>query len=179
MTTRRRLSIGAMGLCLAAAVGCATTTTGARPSPFPHAPMPADYFPAPAPAADAPAATRTGDILDTALALRGTPYLFGGDAPDTGFDCSGFVRYVFELHQIDLPRTVDEQYHAGREIRSGQIEAGDLIFFTTTAPGATHVGIALDRDSFVHAPGSGGVVRIDRIDTPYWRERMLSVRRVL
>lgn len=176
MSFPRAMSIGAMGVGLMITAGCAASTVAARPSPFPNAPMPADYLPI---VAGPAVPTRAGEVLDTALALRGTPYVFGGDAPATGFDCSGFVRYVFEQHQIDLPRTVDEQFQIGREIRTDRIEAGDLIFFTTIAPGATHVGIALDHDTFVHAPGSGSVVRIDRIDAPYWRERMLGVRRVL
>jgi cell wall-associated NlpC family hydrolase len=118
-------------------------------------------------------------VLETALALRGVRYQFGGEDPAMGFDCSGFVRYVFEQHAVRLPRTVTEQFLVGRDIEIGLISPGDLIFFSTVTPGASHVGIALDGGTFVHAPGSGGVIRIDRIDTPYWRTRLVGVRRLL
>jgi cell wall-associated NlpC family hydrolase len=119
-------------------------------------------------------------VLQTAISLRGLPYQFGGDRPDTGFDCSGFVRYVFGQSRLTVPRTVDEQFHAGHAVDRDHPSAGDLIFFSTTGPGATHVGIVLDADArtFVHAPGTGSVVRVDRFDTPYWRSRTLGLRRL-
>jgi cell wall-associated NlpC family hydrolase len=118
-------------------------------------------------------------VLETALALRGTPYQFGGMDPDSGFDCSGFVRYVFLQHALHLPRTVTEQFLIGRDIGIDGIAAGDLIFFTTVTPGASHVGIALDSGAFVHAPGSGSVVRVERLDAPYWRSRLVGAKRLL
>jgi cell wall-associated NlpC family hydrolase len=118
-------------------------------------------------------------VLETALALRGVRYRFGGENPAVGFDCSGFVRYVFEQHSVRLPRTVTEQFLVGRNVDIELVSPGDLIFFSTVAPGASHVGIALDEGTFVHAPGSGSVIRIDRIDTPYWRTRLVGVRRLL
>lgn len=120
--------------------------------------------------------------MQSALALQGTPYELGGDDPENGFDCSGLVRYVFEEHHVDVPRTVDEQYHAGRKISLRDVQAGDLIFFTTIAPGASHVGIALGADQpgmFVHAPGTGGAVRIEHYDSSYWRSRIVGARRIL
>jgi cell wall-associated NlpC family hydrolase len=121
----------------------------------------------------------TTAVLDTALALRGTPYQFGGADPATGFDCSGFVRYVFLQHAVDLPRTVLEQFQVGHEVTSDGISAGDLIFFATVTAGASHVGIALDPATFVHAPGTGSVVRIERLNAPYWRSRLIGVKRLL
>jgi cell wall-associated NlpC family hydrolase len=121
----------------------------------------------------------TTAVLETALGLRGTPYQFGGVVPETGFDCSGFVRYVFLQHAVDLPRTVLEQFHVGRDVAIEGVSAGDLIFFTTVTAGASHVGIALDASTFVHAPGSGSVVRIERLDAPYWRARLVGVKRLL
>lgn len=120
--------------------------------------------------------------MKTALAQQGRHYRLGGETPASGFDCSGLVRYAFEQHQIELPRTVSEQYHAGRKIAIEDIRKGDLLFFATTAKGPTHVGIALGPASlgeFVHAPGSGGTVRIERFDTAYWRRKLIGVRRIL
>jgi cell wall-associated NlpC family hydrolase len=119
------------------------------------------------------------NVIATAVALRGARYQLGGVTPQ-GFDCSGFVRYVFALYRVTVPRTVAEQYRTGEEIARDHISAGDLVFFSTTGPGATHVGIVVDPGSytFVHAPGTGSVVRVERFDTPYWRGRMLGARRL-
>lgn len=120
------------------------------------------------------------DVLDTAVALLGSRYQLGGTTPAGGFDCSGFVRYVFAAHQLDVPRTVAEQYRVGREVARSHIGVGDLVFFSTTGPGPTHVGIVVDpaAQTFVHAPGTGSVVRVERFDTPYWGRRMLTARRL-
>jgi cell wall-associated NlpC family hydrolase len=74
---------------------------------------------------------------------------------------------------------VTEQFQVGREVDTAGIQPGDLIFFTTVTPGASHVGIALDAGTFVHAPGSGSVVRLERLDAPYWRSRLVGVKRLL
>jgi cell wall-associated NlpC family hydrolase len=118
-------------------------------------------------------------LIQTALGQVGTPYRLGGDEPVLGFDCSGLVRYVFLQHYLDLPRTVAEQFEVGRPIDLDRARAGDLVFFSTVAPGASHVGITLggDQTSFVHAPGVNGAVRIEAL-TPYWRSRVVGVRRV-
>ena len=113
------------------------------------------------------------------MALKGVRYRIGGDEPGSGFDCSGLVRYVFQHHSVTMPRTVAEQYSFGRRVGTGDIRPGDLVFFSTTGRGATHVGIAIGSGEFVHAPGSGAVVRTERYDSPYWRSRMVGVRRAL
>jgi cell wall-associated NlpC family hydrolase len=120
--------------------------------------------------------------MKTALELQGTRYRLGGDSPESGFDCSGFVRFVFEQQQIELPRTVAEQYAVGKKVSLDDIREGDLLFFSTTAKGPTHVGIALGPDrpgEFVHAPDAGGSVRTEHFDTGYWRPKLVGVRRVL
>jgi cell wall-associated NlpC family hydrolase len=132
--------------------------------------------------ASAATTRRLDAVMKTALALRGTNYRLGGETPASGFDCSGFVRYVFERHQVGVPRTVAEQYEFGRKIKIEDIREGDLVFFATTAKGPTHVGIAIGPASpgeFVHAPGSGGAVRVEHFDTAYWRNKLVGVRRVL
>ena len=116
-------------------------------------------------------------IAGTALSLRGAPYRNGGQDP-SGFDCSGFVTYVFGQHGIALPRTVGEQYREGRSVAANELEPGDLVFFATVAPGASHVGIAIGGDEFVHAPSGRGEVRVEHLSAPYWATRFVGARRV-
>lgn len=156
----------------AAASGCATTQVAVRPQPFPGSVAADAGIPTARPR------TLASAVVDAALALRGASYRLGGDRPSQGFDCSGLVRYVFEQEHVDVPRTVADQFRAGRKVSNNRVKAGDLVFFSTTAKGATHVGIAIDRERFVHAPGTGGVVRIEPIGTPYWSRRLVGVRRI-
>lgn len=96
----------------------------------------------------------------------------------SGFDCSGFTQYVFARHGVVLPREVREQFAAGTPVDPDEVVAGDLLFFSTTSAGATHVGIAIGGDQFVHAPSSTGVVRVERISGAYWSRRFLGARRI-
>jgi cell wall-associated NlpC family hydrolase len=165
------------GLMLAAiaAGGCASPGS-LRPAAFPTAPVrPEPARRAAPPGATTPEASR---LIRTAIALEGTPYRFGGDSPAGGFDCSGFVQYVFSQYHVGLPRTVGEQYALGARVRRPDIREGDLVFFTTNAPGVSHVGLAIDHDEFIHAPSERGVVRVERLDTPYWRDRIVGARRM-
>jgi cell wall-associated NlpC family hydrolase len=116
-------------------------------------------------------------VITTALTFRGTPYRYGGSDP-SGFDCSGFVQWVFALHGTALPREVRDQYRVGRDIDRDDVRAGDLVFFETVSRGASHVGIALGDGEFVHAPSSRGVVRVERYDGSYWSGRWVGARRV-
>lgn len=120
-------------------------------------------------------ASTSAAVLTTAMGLTGVPYRLGGTDP-TGFDCSGFVQYVLRQHAIGMPRTVIEQFGVGDVPQA--VEPGDLVFFQTSGSKASHVGIAIDAQSFVHAPNSRGVVRVDRLDAPYWAGRFLGARRV-
>lgn len=123
--------------------------------------------------------TSTGyEVSGTALELRGTPYRNGGTDPN-GFDCSGFVWYVFGQHGLAVPRTVQDQFRIGESVPPSDLRAGDLVFFSTTSPGASHVGIVIGGDSFVHAPSSSGVVRVERLDASYWAARFVGARRIL
>jgi cell wall-associated NlpC family hydrolase len=168
-------------LTLMTLVGCAST--GAKPEPFPRPTRGSSPHPAPPAAApDAPLPTPTptaesGAITSTALSLRGTPYRNGGNDP-SGFDCSGFVWYVFAQHGITVPRTVGEQYGVAGPVTQAAIAPGDLVFFDTSGHGVSHVGIALGPDSFVHAPSSRGEVRIERLGGTYWGPRFVGARRV-
>jgi cell wall-associated NlpC family hydrolase len=164
----------------ALATGCATRgTTAATPRPFPGATVPPRSAPA-VPASEP--LTPAGRILEPAvislaLSLQGTPYRNGGSDP-SGFDCSGFVQWVFAQNGLALPREVKDQYRAGSEIDSDDIRPGDLVFFETVSSGASHVGIALGGGEFVHAPSSRGVVRIERYTSRYWTDRWVGARRI-
>jgi peptidoglycan DL-endopeptidase CwlO len=115
-------------------------------------------------------------VASTALALRGAPYRNGGTTPD-GFDCSGLVQYVYRLHGVSVPRETREQFRLGRKLRRDDLVPGDLVFFTTVAAGASHVGIVIGPDQFVHAPSERGVVRVERLSAEYWNRRYLGARR--
>lgn len=163
-----RLAIVLVAVTLTAA--CASS--GAVPKPFPGSPEASPPEAAPLPRAD------TAAIVKDALALRGVPYRNGGSDPK-GFDCSGFVQYVFAKHGVKLPRGTRDQMEHGTEMRLAGIAPGDLIFFSTTATKEpSHVGVAIGGDEFVHAPSSRGVVRVEKFSAPYWSRRIVGVRRV-
>ena len=115
-------------------------------------------------------------VVQEALRYQGVPYVFGGTSPN-GFDCSGFTRYIFAQAGINLPRAADEQYEVGQNVSYGQLQSGDLVYFTTYEPGASHVGIYLGNGQFISATSSRGIA-IARIDSGYWGDRYLGARRV-
>jgi len=162
----------------ASAASCAARAAPAiaGPSPFPTPAPPPAITPEPA----ALARVSPAELLDTALSLQGVPYLWGGDDPGTGFDCSGFVVYVLAQHQMPAPRTAADQFvRMGFRVNRSDVRAGDLVFFSTIAPGASHVGLAISSTEFVHAPATRGVVRIDALGDAYWKSRFVGARRIL
>jgi cell wall-associated NlpC family hydrolase len=112
------------------------------------------------------------------MMLRGTRYRNGGSDP-SGFDCSGFVQWVFGQNGIRLPREVRDQYDKGTKVELAGVQPGDLLFFQTVSRGASHVGLAIGGDQFIHAPSSRGVVRIERFSTSYWADRFVGARRIM
>ena len=116
-------------------------------------------------------------ILAEADKYRGVPYVFGGTTP-SGFDCSGYVKYVFEKQGISLPRLADEQYNVGVEVSRANLKAGDLVFFETYEPGPSHSGIYIGDGKFISATSSRGVAVAD-LDTGYWGERYIGAKRVV
>jgi cell wall-associated NlpC family hydrolase len=168
------------GVASAAVLTGACASSGATPHPFPMPGAAAPGTPE-ARASSALAATLlqpdTYAITGTALSLRGAPYRNGGADP-SGFDCSGFTQYVFAQYGVTLPRAVVEQFKAGKAVRPDELAAGDLVFFTTTSPGASHVAIALGGNEFIHAPSSSGVVRVERLSSGYWSQRFIGARRL-
>lgn len=117
------------------------------------------------------------NIIRAAYSMRGVPYVFGGTTP-YGFDCSGFTRYAFARAGIRIPRTADQQLYAGRQIPARALRPGDLIFFTTYEPGASHCGIYLGNGQFIHAGSSTGVT-VASAFTGYWGARYYGACRIV
>ncbi|KAA0074243.1 peptidoglycan endopeptidase [Paraburkholderia sp. T12-10] len=119
------------------------------------------------------------EISIQAMSLVGVPYRWGGNTPDSGFDCSGLVRYVVaRAADVDLPRTTADISHRGESIEPDEVAPGDLIFFNTTGRPHSHVGIYVGKLRFVNAPSTGGTVRIDYLTNPYWAKHFDGIRRV-
>lgn len=125
------------------------------------------------------ATTTAQDVIDKAVDLLGVPYRWGGNTPESGFDCSGFVRHVFHTgFGLVLPRSALEQSKAGKSVSSDNLKPGDLVFFNTMRRAFSHVGIYLGNDQFVHAPRAGERVRVDSMSNSYWIRRFNGARRV-
>lgn len=121
----------------------------------------------------------TEEVSLEAMSLVGVPYRWGGNTPDSGFDCSGLVRYVVaRAADVELPRTTAQMSVRGVAIDPDEVAPGDLIFFNTTGRPHSHVGIYVGHYRFVNAPSTGGTVRIDYLTNPYWAQRFDGIRRV-
>jgi len=120
-------------------------------------------------------------VVQAGLDAIGTPYTWGGDDPDDGFDCSGLVLFVFrETAGLELPRTARAQRNRGKAVARPQLQPGDLVFFNTRGRrGVSHVGIYIGQNEFVHAPRRGATVRVDRLDSTYWGRHYAGARRYL
>ena len=120
------------------------------------------------------------EISIQAMSLVGTPYRYGGNTPDSGFDCSGLVRYVVSrAANVNLPRTTDQMGQRGVSLDRSEVASGDLVFFNTTGRANSHVGIYVGQNRFVHAPATGGTVRLEDMGKSYWASRYNGARRVV
>ena len=177
----RRCGGAALAVVVAALVtGCASKGGVATPRPFPGAPLPPVAAKPESPTSSvepAPTPLTLPALVATALTLKGTPYRNGGTDP-SGFDCSGFVQWVFAQHGTGVPREVRDQYRVGEEVDEDEVQPGDLVFFETVSKGASHVGIAIGNGEFVHAPSSRGVVRVERYTSGYRAQRWVGARRI-
>lgn len=134
-------------------------------------------------AADAPEARKAGDsikdrLLRVAQRMLAVPYRFGGTTL-WGLDCSGFVQKAFAFLDLGLPRTAREQFREGLKISKADLSPGDLVFFRTYAKYASHVGIYLGDNRFVHASSRDRMVTIDSLDEPYYMKHYLGAKRLL
>ncbi|WP_420997205.1 C40 family peptidase [Cupriavidus sp. 30B13] len=119
------------------------------------------------------------EVSIQAMSLVGTPYRYGGNTPDSGFDCSGLVRYVvLRAANVNLPRTTEAMGERGVPLERSQVASGDLVFFNTTGRANSHVGIYVGQNRFVHAPSTGGTVRLEDMGKSYWASRYNGARRV-
>jgi cell wall-associated NlpC family hydrolase len=166
----RAIAIGLLALVLAA---CA----GARTTPGPAA-RGLDYDALIAVPAR-PIAKVRQRVIWTATSLLGTPYQFGGTTP-AGFDCTGYVAYVFrQAAGMDLPRGSVDQVQFGEAITPLAMQPGDLVYFRIEREKSLHVGIYIGEGRFVHAPSTNGAVNVQSLALDYWRTRFLGARRVL
>lgn len=119
------------------------------------------------------------DLVDQAMTLLGVPYQRGGQSSESGFDCSGFVRYVYEQSFGRLlPRRADEQAKQTEKIDRSELQPGDLVFFNTMRRTFSHVGVYIGDGKFIHAPSVGKNVRVDDMRDAYWKKRFTGARRV-
>ena len=119
---------------------------------------------------------QASSIAIHALGLVGTPYRYGGNTPDGGFDCSGLIGYVYTSRAgVAPPRTVAQLSGFGQSIDADELRTGDLVVFGRGRP--THAGIYVGEGRFVHAPSSGGTVRLDHLKSRYWSQQFASFRR--
>lgn len=135
---------------------------------------------APPPRPGSAQADAANAVLFRAIALVGTPYRYGGNTPQGGFDCSGLVGYVFQdAAGLALPRNSARIAEVkGRKLGRSHLQAGDLVFFAAGRE-VSHVGIYVGEQRFVHAPNRGGTVRLDSLDGAWWREHFVYGKRVL
>lgn len=156
--TGRVAHLLAAALIAVAASACASGRAGTTVVGYPHA--------------------RGSDVVAQARGYTGAAYRAGGATPE-GFDCSGFVQYLYARLGVGLPRTAEAQFDVGRRIRDGAIAAGDLVFFRTGGRRVSHVGIATGDGTFIHAPNERSRVRLDRLDAAYWADRFAGARRIV
>ena len=119
------------------------------------------------------------EVLMNALSLTGIKYKYGGVSPETGFDCSGFVRYVFQqAADLTLPHGARAISQLGQAVTINQLQPGDLVFFNTLKSAFSHVGIYLGNNRFIHAASQGGGIQVVNLDDEYWTKRFNGGRRL-
>jgi cell wall-associated NlpC family hydrolase len=119
------------------------------------------------------------EVVLRALSFIGVRYKWGGDSPDTGFDCSGLIRYVYaQVTGRALPGNAQEISRAGATVDRSELQPGDLVFFNTLRKPFSHVGIYLGDSRFLHAPSRGGQVEIVDMSNRYWKSRYNGARRL-
>ena len=119
------------------------------------------------------------EVIINALSLTGIKYKYGGNSPETGFDCSGFVRYVFRnAANLTLPPTARAISQIGKTVKKDELQPGDLVFFNTLKSAFSHVGIYIGNNKFIHAPRTGAAVRVENMQQDYWSSRFNGAQRL-
>lgn len=163
---RLRYAWGAAGVLLLALLGCATHPQYPDFSSLSESPQ-------------NPSTPVQQEVVQTAVSLLGTPYRFGGMTPD-GFDCSGFVNYVFrQAVGMTLPRESVEMVRVGKPVSSKNLIAADLVYFKIERQKFLHVGIYIGGGMFIHAPSSRGKVNVQSLELDYWKKRYFGARRII
>jgi len=122
---------------------------------------------------------KTSDLTINAMSMLGIKYKRGGNSPENGLDCSGFVRLVFKnSSETELPRTAKEISNKGDKVEPKDLKPGDLVFYNTLKKSFSHVGIYLGDNKFIHSPSAGGRVRIESMNVSYWKKRFNGARRI-
>lgn len=117
-------------------------------------------------------------ITSLAKQLSNVPYVWGGSSPN-GFDCSGYIYYIFHYFNLELPRMADEQYEVGLSIKRSELQEGDLVYFSTYLPGPSHVGLYIGGNKFIHASSAAGKVIITPLTAAYYQANYIGARRVI
>ncbi|KJV27793.1 C40 family peptidase [Luteibacter yeojuensis] len=179
----RALGVAALAATLALLAACGSAPThrpssSQRHNPAANVPIAKNLNWSMKPA-DAPPPDAANDVLFRAIGLVGTPYRWGGNTPAGGFDCSGLINYIYMTSTgLRLPRTSAEMAALDKpKVGESDLASGDLVFFGRGH--VTHVGVYVGKGRFVHAPNSGGAVRLDDLDGAYWKENFVYGRRVL
>lgn len=157
------------------AAAAQNNNAAAQAKPTPKAAKPAA---APAVAAKSGGRSDADDIIASAMGFLGVAYRFGGTSP-TGFDCSGFMQYIFrKTYAINLPRTSAEQAAVGTHVNRADLQPGDMVFFRTAGNRISHVGMYVGNNRFIHAPRTGKRIEITSLTSQYWNSKYATARRV-
>ena len=127
-----------------------------------------------------PAPVKAHKVVKTAYSQMGKQYRSGGASPQKGFDCSGLIWWAYRQHGVSVPRITTDQAKTGHAVPKARPRPGDIVVFRTgNSPRGLHTGIYAGGGSFIHSPRKGERVRMESLDVPYWKSKLIAVRRVV
>ncbi len=121
--------------------------------------------------------TPGSDVLETAMSQIGKKYSYGDASPSDGFDCSGLIFWAYQSHGVKVPRHTSAQSKAGKKVKKSEARLGDIVVFRVGR--RLHTGLVADRGRFLHAPSSGSHVRLESLNSVYWKPRVVGFRRII